>query len=415
MPSRIIVIGSGFAGLYSALSARRLIIMHRKENPEIADIEVCVIAPEPSLVITPRLYLANPERMTAPLNDLFKATGIRFIRGYVEKILPEDKQVRIAATDGSSFSETYDRLIVAAGSQLAHPDIPGLKEHSFAVHSLEKAVELEKHLRGLPYLPESEARNTVVVCGAGFTGIEVAAELPARLRNILGKDTSFRVVIVDRNNEVGPELGPGPRPFINEALQSLDVETRLGSGATAVDADGVTLASGEKIQAATVVWTAGVRASPLTDQVQVKKDGLGRLTVDENLQVIDMPGVYAAGDAAHAKTDADGHSAMMSCQHAMPLGRVAGNNAAASLLGLDPTPYSQPLYVTCLALGSYGALISRGWDRQVMFAGPKVKPLKQYINRVLIYPPGANEVEAFAAADPGWKFPQFPAVPLPAH
>ncbi|TLS23267.1 uncharacterized protein PpBr36_05701 [Pyricularia pennisetigena] len=415
MPSRIIVIGSGFAGLYSALSARRLITIHRKKEPEVADIEVCVIAPEPSLVIAPRLYLANPERMTAPLEDLFKATGIRFIRGYVEKILPEEKHVLVGATDGTSLSEPYDRLVVAAGSQLAHPDIPGLTEHGFAIHSLDKAVELEKHLRGLPNLPEGEARNTVVVCGAGFTGIELAAELPARLSNILGQGTSFRVVIVDRSDEIGSELGPGPRPFIKEALQTLGVETRLGSGAAAVQVDGVILESGEKIKAATVVWTAGVRASPLTDQVQTKKDGLGRLTVNENLQVVDMPGVYAAGDAAHAKTDTDGHSAMMSCQHAMPLGRVAGNNAAASLLGLDPTPYSQPLYMTCLALGSYGALLSRGWDRQVMFAGPKVKPLKQYINRVLIYPPGANEVEAFAAADPGWKFPEFPAVPLPAQ
>ncbi|TLD33103.1 hypothetical protein PspLS_01332 [Pyricularia sp. CBS 133598] len=407
MPSRIIVIGSGFAGLYSALSARRLISIHRKENPDVEDVEVCVIAPEPSLVITPRLYLANPERMTASLEDLFKATGIRFIRGYADKILPEDKHVLVAATDGTNSSEGYDRLIVAAGSQLAHPDIPGLKEHSFAVHNLDKATELENHLRGLPFLPESEARNTVVVCGAGFTGIETAAELPARLRNILGQDTSIRVVIVDRNDEVGPELGPGPRPFIKEALQTLGVETRLGSGAVGVEADGVILESGEKIQAATVVWTAGVRASPLTDQVQTKKDGLGRLTVDKNLQVVDMPGVYAAGDAADAKADAEGHSAMMSCQHAMPLGRVAGNNAAASLLGLDPTPYSQPLYATCLALGSYGALISWGWDRQVMFAGPKAKPLKQYINRVLIYPPGANEVEAFAAADPALALSAF--------
>lgn len=71
--------------------------------------------------------------MTAALEDPFKTTGIRFIQGYVEKILPEDKHLLVGATDGTSSSESYDRLIVAAGSQLAHPDIPGPKEHSFAV------------------------------------------------------------------------------------------------------------------------------------------------------------------------------------------------------------------------------------------------------------------------------------------
>ncbi|KAI7918817.1 hypothetical protein M0657_007419 [Pyricularia oryzae] len=280
--------------------------------------------------------------MTAALEDPFKTTGIRFIQGYVEKILPEDKHLLVGATDGTSSSESYDRLIVAAGSQLAHPDIPGPKEHSFAVTAWRRR-------------PRRPRRSSLAL---------------------------------------------SPRPFIKEALQVLRVETRLGSEAVAVEADGVILGSGEKIQATTVVWTAGVRATSLTDQIQVKQDGLGRLTVDESLQVADITGVYAAGDAAHAKVDTDGHPVIMSCQHAMPLGRVAGYNAAASLLGLNPTPYSQPLYATCLALGSYGSLISWGWDRQVMLAGPKVKPLKQYINRVLIYPPGANETEAFAAADP---------------
>ncbi|KAI6417956.1 hypothetical protein MCOR04_001645 [Pyricularia oryzae] len=349
MPSRIIVIGSGFAGLYSALSARRLVSIHRREKPD---------------------------QMTAALEDPFKTTGIRFIQGYVEKILPEDKHLLVGATDGTSSSESYDRLIVAAGSQLAHPDIPGPKEHSFAVTAWRR-----RDRRRAPRPSEEYTR-------------------PGNLSPRRPRRSS---------------LALSPRPFIKEALQVLRVETRLGSEAVAVEADGVILGSGEKIQATTVVWTAGVRATSLTDQIQVKQDGLGRLTVDESLQVADITGVYAAGDAAHAKVDTDGHPVIMSCQHAMPLGRVAGYNAAASLLGLNPTPYSQPLYATCLALGSYGSLISWGWDRQVMLAGPKVKPLKQYINRVLIYPPGANETDAFAAADPGWSYPEFPAIPLPVQ
>lgn len=91
---------------------------------------------------------------------------------------------------------------------------------------------------------------------------------------------------------------------------------------------------------------------------------------------------------------------MMSCQHAMNLGRSAGHNVAADLIGEEPIPYSQPQYVTCLDLGPWGAVYTEGWDRQVKLAGAEAKALKTKINTEWIYPPSGDRAEVFALADP---------------
>ena len=84
----------------------------------------------------------------------------------------------------------------------------------------------------------------------------------------------------------------------------------------------------------------------------------------------------------------------MTCQHAISLGRHAGNNVAAQILGVDPTPYSQPKYVTCLDLGAWGAVYTEGWDRQVKLVKQEGKALKTQINTQWIYPPVANRETA---------------------
>jgi len=92
----------------------------------------------------------------------------------------------------------------------------------------------------------------------------------------------------------------------------------------------------------------------------------------------------------------------MSCQHALSLGRVAGHNAAAELVGLPLHPYSQPKYVTCIDLGDWGALYTEGWDRQVRITREAAKAIKQEINRVWIYPPAADRDAVFAVANPDY-------------
>lgn len=394
---QIVIVGAGFAGVNSALAAARLIDQHKASDK----IRITLIAPDSSLVIRPRLYQEDAASMAAPLDDLFAVIGVEFVKGKVSSV---DVAKRAVEVDGKT-SIPYDRLILAAGSQLALPDIPGVAEHSFNSDQLWSAGKLDEHLKGLASKPASDARNTVVVCGGGFTGIEVATELPTRLRSILGKDSKTRVVMVDRNAEVGHTLGDGPREPIQKALQKLEIQVKLNTSITSVDADGVTLSTGERIPSHTVIWTGGMKASPLTSQLPGEHDTFGRLIVDKDLRVPLAKDVFATGDTAHASTDGEGNICLMSCQHAMVLGRFSGNNAAADLLGVPTRPYRQSGYQTCLDLGSYGAVLTSGWDRKVVSAGIQAKVTKKLINTVIIYPPSANKREAFAAGDPDFSLP----------
>lgn len=395
MNQHLLIIGAGFAGLWSALSAMRLLDQHGR-----SDVRVTLLAPQAELRIRPRFYEPDVHSMRAPLLDLFAATGVRFVQGLALSIDAEGRQVTYRDAAGEEATLGYDRLILAAGSQLFRPGVPGLAEHAFDVDQIEQAARLEQHLCALAKRPDCVARNTVVVAGGGFTGIETATELPARLRAILGDQAQVRVIVIERNSQVGASLGDGIRPAILEASRELGVEWRLGASVAAVDADGVVLDDGQRIDSHTLIWTVGFRASDLTQQIAAPRDALDRLQVDRHLKVEGMSDIYAAGDTARAATDELGNFSVMSCQHAIALGRHAGNNAAADLIGAAPRIYSQPKYVTCLDLGAWGAVYTEGWERQQKLVGAEAKTLKTQINTLWIYPPAAERAVALAAADP---------------
>lgn len=397
MRQRLVIIGAGFAGMYAALSSARL---RAASNASSEALEITLVAPEPTLVVRPRLYEANPETLTAPLGELFKAIDVAYVQGYVDTIDTNGRSIEVVGAAGERCALTYDRLVLATGSRLFRPAVAGLAEHGFSVDQFDEAIRLDHHLHRLAQQPQSKVRDTVVVAGGGFTGIEAATEMPARLRKIFGPDQRARVVIVERNAAIAPDMGAGPRPIIEKALRELGIEARTGVSIEALDESGVTLSDGERIESATVIWAAGFRAAPLTGQIPGERDHLGRLLVDRTLRVPGVAGVFATGDAAKAACDDVGNFALMSCQHATRLGAFAGNNAAAELLDLPTTPYHQEAYATCLDLGEAGGVFTLGWDRKVDLVGAEAKAMKQQINTVWIYPPPAEHAAAFAAADP---------------
>ncbi|KAK2051578.1 FAD/NAD(P)-binding domain-containing protein [Colletotrichum caudatum] len=373
MSSTIVIIGAGFAGVWSALSAKRLLNLKN----QVGIIDIIVIAPEPYLAIRLRLYEANASSFKQPLVALFESAGVRFLQGTAETIDTQAHVVHVRSPAAVESDVPFDRLILAAGSSVVRPQsVTGLQQHAFDVDTLESAAKLEAHLEGLASRPSSLARNTVVVCGAGFTGIELATELPKRLKHL----TSPRIILVEGADQIGPELGPGPRPVIAEALGSLAIEVRLGSAVSSVDSESVTLLSGECIETLTTVWTAGVRATPLTHQIPGAKDKLSRIHVNKHLRSLSSEHVFVTGDAAYALADEQGHHALMSCQHALQLGRISGYNAAADLIGEPLLEYSQEAY-------------------KCYMQGDSAKRVKGYINQKLIYLP-SDVKEALQAADP---------------
>lgn len=385
MKQQILIIGAGFGGIWTALSATRLLDIHGHNQ-----VEVTVLAPQAELRIRPRFYEPEAHRLVAPIGELLDAVGVTFIKGAAETIDVQQKHVVYTDAAGARQIRPYDKLVLATGSGLALPDTQGVAQYAFDVDQIEQAIRLENHLKSLAELPPSRGRNTVVVAGGGFTGIETATEMPARLRAILGEHADMEVIIVDRGEKVGASLGAEISQSIAEASDELGVTWRLKSSVVAVDEQGVTLGDGQRIESKTVIWTTGVRASSLTAQIPGERDGLGRLHVDAHLQVIGQQDIFATGDVAYAATDDLGNHALMTCQHAIVLGRHAGNNVAAQILGVAPVAYSQPKYVTCLDLGGWGAVYTEGWDRQVKLTRQEGKSLKTQINTVWIYPPAAD-------------------------
>jgi NADH dehydrogenase len=381
MAGKILIIGGGFAGFWAAVAARRVCGLQA---------EVTLVSPEPVLEIRPRLYEARPETLAVLLLPLLRKVDVSFVRGEAKSLETAAKAVTLVAGDRLA----YDRLVVATGSRMRRPPVPGA-EAAFSVDTQVEAIAFDRRLREIA---RDVAAPTIAVIGAGFTGIELALELRDRLlaHGAGAAAERARIVLIDRAETVGPELGPGPRPEIETALAAAGIELRLGTAVQALAADRVSFTDSSDLAADAVVLATGMAASPFAAQVPGARDALGRVAVDTALRAPAAPEIFVAGDAAAADTG-DGHRTLQSCQHAGQLGRVAGENAARDLLGLPTVPYTQLRYLTCLDLGRSGAVITQGWERRVEKTGDEGKAVKRRINTQVIYPPADGTAEALLA------------------
>jgi NADH:ubiquinone reductase (H+-translocating) len=378
---RILVLGGGFAGLWSAIGAAR---KRQELGLSESELAITLVNRDRFHSLRVRNYEADLPPCRVPLAAVLDPVGVEWQVGEVAGIDPGARGVDFSGADGVGRFH-YDRLVFALGSQLRRPSIPGLAAFGFDIDTTDAAERLQAHLERLT------TGATVLVVGAGLTGLEIAAELPTRLGG------RVRVILADHNPTLASAMGPTAQPVIASALAALGVETRSGVSIVAADAGGVTLASGERIEASTVIWCAGMEAQPLTGSFGVPLDPLGRLPVDSFLKVKGQPAVFAAGDGALLQVD-PGHDSVMSCQHARPMGRFAGHNVVADLVGVPLLPLAIPWYVTVLDLGPWGAVYTEGWQRQLVAQGAEAKVTKRTINHERIVPPLDGDREAILAA-----------------
>lgn len=363
-------------------------------------VAVTLVSPDGTLVIRPRLYEAELHGVCVSLDRVLSPLRVDQRRAEVSAIDVKRRRLTLVGRDAGELA--YDQLVLCAGSRLQLPADPGIH----CADSYHQALKMREAIAALGNRPDPQF--TAVVVGGGFTGLEVAAELADALRAAAhragAQPAELPVCLVERAARVAPEFGPRARAVIEPALRSLGVAIRTGVSVSSAHATGVGLEGGERINADLTVWTTGPRASVLGGQLGVAVDPLGRLPVGQQMDTA-VDGVWAAGDAARVSADGE-HLALMSCQHAMPQGRQAGANAAAALAGGAVREYRQPLYVTCLDLGSAGALLTTGFERDTILAsGSEAKEFKRFINRSLIYPPAGASADALlkigATAPPG--------------
>lgn len=379
---KLVILGAGFAGVWAALGARRLASKLGER------LEITIIAKTNFLGIRPRFYEDNLEHHAVDLSKIFLDLNILTVNDRVTAI---DTKSKLVTTEKSSF--TYDGLINALGSEI---QIPSMSQDApiFSIDNFNQAQEFKRFLNSVSL----KGCLRIAIAGAGFTGIEFAMELPKRLRAMGCKQ--FEISLVERNSHVGPEFGPKARKKIEEALKSEGIKVYTGVSISKNSTGAVILSDGTKILSQALVWTGGVKPSSLSREISQKLDNSSRILVDEFLQVPDCENVWAAGDVAAPLVDGKNRSAM-SCQHAIPQGKIAGYNAAAKLLGFAQIKYRQELYVVCLDLGDWGALVTSGWRRdRVLASGPDAKPVKVMINRYTIYPTLNNPQQLLKSAAP---------------
>jgi NADH:ubiquinone reductase (H+-translocating) len=347
-PTRIIILGGGFAGVATARELERLL-------PDDGSVRVTLVNRENFFLFTPMLHEVaasdlDVTHIVNPLRKLLRRTSL-FV-GTVDAIDTETRRVTVSHADGTHAHELpYDHLVIALGAVTNFFDIPGLAERAITMKSLGDAIQLRnrliKHLEEADFECAADVRApllTVVVAGGGFAGVETVAAIHDFLHealrfypNLAPKD--LRVLLVHPGRVILPELGEALGRYTQERLAERGVEVAVGTRVAGLTDDGVALSDGRTIESRTIVWTAGTSANPVIDTIPCMKDR-GRVTVDEFLSVPDLPNVWALGDCAVINDPATGKPYPPTAQHALREGRRAARNIIATLRGEPKQPFS---------------------------------------------------------------------------
>ncbi|RFZ91178.1 hypothetical protein D0C36_19760 [Mucilaginibacter conchicola] len=354
----------------------------------------------------PRLYEVSLEGTRVELDGYLKPLQINQIQGRTESINAENNELSVFTANGIP-NISYDYLILATGSSLKAVNLPGIS-HTFNNDTFNGAKHLEDHMIKLAQNNfENEGDATFVVAGGGFTGLKTVTAIEEKAKLLLEKHSSaaasFRIIMIEKSDKVAYFYSPDSQKYIVETLKAKNIEVITNAAVVSIEPDAVILSNGGRIPISTVIWTAGLTASPLTSCFKGGKDQLNRLSVDQHLKLPGYDNVIIAGDVANV-TVSEGRSAVMSCQFSQFQGRWAGHNAVNDLFDMPLKPYQQPGYNTCLDLGSGHAIVTDGWSRDLRHKGEEAKKHKFRISNDLICPPKDIE-QAVAASFP--KIPQF--------
>jgi NADH:ubiquinone reductase (H+-translocating) len=294
--------------------------------------------------------LIDARAVAVPLRRILKRT--RLLLGEVERIDAAGRIAHVRRVDGHRVEEPFDVAVVGTGSWSRTLPVPGLAEHAVGFKSLPEAIWLRNRVLEQLDLAdatddEAERRAALgfVFVGAGFAGIEALGELEDFGRAAMktyrrSMRQEMRWVMVEATDRILPELDARLAGYAADRLRDRGIEVRTGTRLDAIEDGVVRLSDGSSIAAETVVWTAGVRPSPLPSESGLPVDERGRVRVDRALRVEGLEGIWAAGDVA-AVPDADDPTGLSppTAQHALRQAKRLAANIAAELDGRPAEPF----------------------------------------------------------------------------
>jgi NADH dehydrogenase len=346
-PTRIVILGGGFGGVYTALRLERRL-------PRDGSIELTLVNRDNFFLFTPMLHEVAASdldltHIVSPIRTLLTKT--RLFTGDVTGIDLDARRITVA--HGSPHHEhvlEYDHLVLALGATTNYYGLPGLEAHALGMKSLADAIQVRNRL--IAHLEEADAECSVdarrplltfVVAGGGFAGVETVAGINDFVREALTcyarlGEASIRMVLVHGGAELLPELGDRLGAYARTKLAGRGVEVHTNVHVTGVTEREVRLSNGMTIASRFVVWTAGTAPHPLLAGLPVPLDR-GRVVVDEAMRVAGRPGVWALGDCAVIPNPSTGKPHPPTAQHAIREGRVLADNILAAIAGRPARPF----------------------------------------------------------------------------
>jgi NADH dehydrogenase len=346
MKHRIVVLGAGYAG---ASAAGRLA---RRLHPDST--EVMVVNADPEFVERVRMHQLATGQDLRPrrLSDMYAGTGVTVRLARVTAVDVDRRLVTVHDEHGTG-EIGYDTLVYALGSTATDHRVPGVAEHAYDVAGRRAALRLRARLADLA------TGATVLVVGAGLTGLEAATEI-AEARPDLS-------VAIAARDGLGDWLGDKARRHLRGVFDRLGITVHEHTDVTAVEADAVVTAGGRTIPAQVTVWTTGFAVPLIAAATTLKVTGTGQILLDATMRSVSHPDVYAAGDAG-ITAGPNGKPLRMSCASGVPMAWQAADAIAARLTGRRVPHVPVRYFNQCISLGRRDGII------QFVTADDQAKP-----------------------------------------
>ena len=353
---RIVILGGGFGGVYTARHLERLVRHH-------SDVEIVLVSRDNFLLMTPLLFevfsgTLELRHCSFPVRAFLRTT--RFVEAAVESIDLERRVVHLGAA-GVSGELAYDQLVLALGTRTNRAMIPG-SEHAFTFKTLADALLLRNYVierferADVETDPQRKRRQlTFVIIGGGLVGVELFGELTALVDGItplykhLNRD-EVRFFLLQGADRIMPEIDPKLASYGARVLaERRGVDIRTNAIVRAIEPGRVHLPE-ETIEADTIVLAAGTVPSPVVAGLPIEKDKRGRIVVEGSMRCRSHPEIWALGDCASVPAS-NGSPYPSLAQHALREAKLLARNIYSALNGQDPQPF---VYHALGMMGSLG-------------------------------------------------------------
>jgi NADH:ubiquinone reductase (H+-translocating) len=364
---RILVVGAGFGGLYAAMGLRRAVELGHR---------VIVVNPENFMQYQPFLPevasgTIDPRAVVVPLRRVLRHCEV--VIGEVERADHDERTAHVRLADGCRVATRYDVVVLAPGSWARVLPIPGLAEQGVGFKTVQEAIWLRNHVLSRLDVaaatddPERRrAAMTFVFVGGGYAGVEALGELEDLARDALEsypglRPDQMRWTLVEAAGSILPEIDSGLADYALERLRARGIEVLLHTLLESAEGGTLRLSGGRVFRSDTLVWTAGVKPSPLASGSGFPVDDSGRVRTDAYLRVEGVEDAWASGDAAAVPDRLAGGVMPPTAQHGMRQGKRLASNLVAVLEGRTPEPFDYRGIGAVVSLGRYkGVAVIRG-------------------------------------------------------